>query len=118
MNYISYEEACNISLEWDNTKPLTVISFVDGECESCTDLEELVLPVLKECGITHYEVDLRKNKVPFPPNSTPTLYWFFAKDFPPLIRKGVPPNKSLLVEFLNKAIEVYNGTKTVEENFF
>jgi hypothetical protein len=118
MNYITYEEASTLSLEWDNTKPLMVISFVDSHCESCQDFEELSVPEIEANGFKHYAIDLRSNSVPFPPSQTPTTYWYFANGMPPMVKKGAPPTKALLEESLNKMKRVYSGESTIEKEFF
>lgn len=114
---ITYEKACELSLNWDSSKPMLVISFVDSECLTCRDYDELVIPEILRNNIEHYSVDVRTNKIPFPPMSLPTSYWFFDNTRPPMVKKGVPPGKSMLIDIIEKAKKVYEGTSTSDKEF-
>jgi hypothetical protein len=118
MKFLTYKEAEQLSFNWKKESGIQVIAFVDSTCENCKFFDDTILPVIEEHGIKTYGVDLRKNDVAFPPSSTPTLYWYFAEDMPPLVKKGAPPTRQILEEFLDKMNRVYLGEKTVEEEFF
>lgn len=115
---INYQTASELSLSWNKDKPLMVISFIDGECLTCKDFDELVIPEICSHGIEHYSVDVRQNSIPFPPMSLPTSYWFFDDTRPPMVKKGVPPNKNMLLDLIVKAKKVYQGESTSEKEFF
>jgi len=115
---IDYQTASELSLLWDKNKPLLVITFIDSECTTCSEYQELVIPTIMENNIEHYSVDVRNNKIPFPPMLLPTSYWFFDENRPPMVKKGIPPNKSMLIELINKAKKVYYGESTSDQEFF
>jgi hypothetical protein len=115
---LSYKDAEEVSLKWNKEMGLMLIAFVDAQCTECKFFNEEILPFIDSNNITTYTVDLRTNEVPFPPASTPTLYWYFAEGMPPLVKKGSPPSKEVLIHFIDKMYTVYNGEKTVEEEFF
>jgi hypothetical protein len=118
MKYISYKEAEKLSLEWNNKKPIQLIVFSDSQCENCQFFNETIVLEIDKNNIEVFNVDLRTNVVPFPPSTTPTLYWYFTEDMPPLCKKGSPPSKEILQDFLNKLQKVYSGESTVEKEFF
>lgn len=115
--YTEYKIAENLSLSWDKNKPLMVISFVDSECTTCRDFDDLVIPEIQQAGIQHFSVNVRDNKIPFPPMMLPTSFWFFDDSRPPLIKRGTPPQKQMLVELIEKAKKVYEGDSTSEKEF-
>jgi len=115
---IDYKTAEKLSLEWNKSKGLIAISFIDSTCVNCKEFDELVIPEILNAGINHYSVDLKTNKVPFPPMQTPVTYWYFVEDYPPMMKKGHPPTKDMLIDFLSKIKKVFNNESTVEKEFF
>ena len=118
MKQISYQEAEKLSIEWTQEKPIQLIVFTDSQCENCHFFDEAIVPAISQHGVDLYSVDLRTNRVPFPPSTTPTLYWYFTNELPPMCKKGTPPSKEILEDFLNKIKNVYNGESSVEKEFF
>jgi hypothetical protein len=118
MKQVSYKEAEQLSFEWTQKKSIQLIVFTDSQCENCHFFDNVIVPEINKHGIDIYSVDLRTNQVPFPPSITPTLYWYFNEDMPPMCKKGTPPTKEILEDFLNKVKNVYNGESSVEKEFF
>jgi hypothetical protein len=118
MKSIDYKQAENLSLNWNKTLPIQLIAFVDSQCENCKFFDEVILPEICNHGVQSYTVDLRTNEVPFPPATTPTLYWYFVEDMPPMCKKGTPPSKEILEDFLIKVKKIYYGESSVEKEFF
>lgn len=116
--YTEYKTAEQLSLGWTKSQPIMVVSFVDSQCVTCQDFDDLVIPEIESQGIKHYSVDVRTDKIPFPPMMLPTSYWFFDDSRPPMVKKGVPPSKDLLLNIINKAKKVHQGLSTSEEEFF
>ena len=116
MNYITYDEGVKLTLNW-NYKKLLCVAFVEDDCDACDSFFELVCPELEEMDIEVRCIDLRKNTIPFPPVATPTTYWYLKKDSPPMQKKGIPPNKMILIDQVKKMKQVFRGELDVEEAF-
>ena len=116
MNYISYDEGVDMTLNWDYEK-LLCVAFVEEGCDACDSFFDLVCPELENMDIEVRCIDLRKNTIPFPPVSTPTTYWYLKKDTPPMQKKGIPPNKMILFDQVKKMKQVFDGDLDVEEAF-
>lgn len=117
MNLLTFEQATNLALAWNQSKAPMVIAFIDDSCTACSEYMELAAPVITEYGFNHYCVNLTENKVAFPPAYVPQTYWFFIENQKPMVKRGAPPNKILLVETLEKILRVYRGESTIEQEF-
>jgi hypothetical protein len=120
MNTITYLDAEKMVLDWyqSNTNNPFVVAFVDSTCENCADFENFAVAEIENAGIPVHAVDVRTTQLAFPPAHTPTTYWYFIKEAPPLIKKGAPPTKDLLLELVLKVLKVNRGESTVEKEFF
>ena len=116
MNYISYDEGVDMTLNWDYEK-LLCVAFVEDNCDACDSFFTLICPELEHMNIEVKCIDLRKNIVPFPPVVTPTTFWYLKKDTPPMQKKGIPPHKSILLDQVKKMKQVFEGEMDVEEAF-
>ena len=116
MNYITYDEGVDMTLNWDYEK-LLCVAFVEEGCDAGDSFFNLVCPELENMDFEVRCIDLRKNTIPFPPVSTPTTYWYLKKDTPPMQKKGIPPNKIILFDQVKKMKQVFDGDLDVEEAF-
>jgi hypothetical protein len=120
MNTITYATAEKMVLEWqslNDDKPF-VVAFIDGTCENCADFEEFAVKEIEASSIPVYAVDVRANVIAFPPAYTPTTYWYFTKEAPPMIKKGAPPTRDLLLDLILKVLKVNRRESTIEKEFF
>jgi len=115
-DFITYDEGVQLTLSW-NYEKLLCVAFLDEECDACDSFKNLMLPELKNMGVDVYLIDMNKNVVPFPPNNTPTTFWYIKKDLPPMQKKGIPPNKDIMMEQVKKMLKVNRGELNVEEAF-
>jgi hypothetical protein len=97
---------------------LTCFLFYEKHCPKCNEFLEQVAPWLESQGIETFGVDIGENFIPFPPAVTPTTYWFILKDYPPMIKRGLPPSLDMLQEEVRKMISVNKGVMGVEQAFF
>lgn len=120
MKTITYQEAEQMVLDWMSSKTSTpfVVAFTDSTCENCQDFEDLAVGEIENNGIEIFSVDIKSNILAFPPTYTPTTYWYFTKDAPPLMKKGIPPSKELLLDLIHKVLRVNSGESTVYDEFF
>jgi hypothetical protein len=120
MNIITYAEAEEIVLNWykSNTDSPFVVAFIDSTCENCNEFEHFAIPEIENSGISAYAVDVRSTQLAFPPSHTPTTYWYFIKEAPPLIKKGAPPTKIILLDLISKVLKINRGESTIETEFF
>ena len=51
MNYITYDEGVNLTLNW-NYEKLLCVAFVEDDCDACDSFFELICPELEEMDIT------------------------------------------------------------------
>ena len=116
MKYISYKEGVETTLNWDYKK-LLCVAFVEQDCDACNSFFDLVCPEIDQMDIEVKCIDLRKNVIPFPPVSTPTTYWYLKNDIPPMQKKGIPPNKVILLDQVKKMKHVFENKLDVEEAF-
>ena len=65
MNYITYDEGVDMTLNWDYEK-LLCVAFVEEGCDACDSFFNLVCPELENMDIEVRCLDLRKNTIPFP----------------------------------------------------
>lgn len=117
MNLITFDQATDLALSWSQSRAPMVIAFIDRSCNSCNEYLELAVPVIEEYGFSHYCVNLSENRVAFPPAYVPQTYWFFVDNHKPMVKRGAPPSKNLLVETLEKMLRVYRSESTIEEEF-
>jgi hypothetical protein len=122
MKKLSYIQAEQTVLEWnknDDKSPF-VVAFVDSQCVNCANFEDFAVDTIENHDIQVITVDLRENKdsVAFPPMQTPTIFWYFTKDAPPLVKRGVPPSEDVLIDLIKKVLKVNRGESTIEDEFF
>lgn len=120
MKKMTYKQAEEFVLNWydsNNTDPFVVV-FVDSNCPNCKHFEENLQSVIENHGVDVIYVSMSQHKIAFPPLYTPTTYWYFNKDTPPMVKKGAPPDLDVLSKFLNQILKVNRGESTVDEEFF
>jgi hypothetical protein len=114
--FISYQEGVNLTLNWDYTK-LLCVAFIENNCDACDSFKTLMVPELEQMGVDVKIIDMDKNIIPFPPNNTPTTFWYIKENLPPMQKKGIPPNKFTMIDQVEKMIKVNRGELNVEEAF-
>lgn len=117
MNLISYEKASDIALNWTKAQPPMVIALIDDSCQACNEYLELAAPVIEEYGFLHYHVNLTNTRIAFPPAYIPQTYWYFVENQKPMIKRGAPPSKDMLIATLDKILRIYRGETTIEQEF-
>lgn len=111
MNLINYSDALEI-IENINTKDK--IQFFLLKLESCPSCDEWLKYNLKElmefiCNdFDMYVIECDKDNIPFPPLSSPTLYFYHKNFQQPFIRQGFLPIFETTQHF-SKFVRIKNG---------
>ena len=115
---ISYTEAEQILSKFiNNDDTVHCFLFYVEECDMCLQFLLTASETIKNLGVPVYGIDIRKHFMPFPPMNTPSTYWYFKKDSPPIMKRGVPP-VDILEAFITKLIKINKGEMEVDETLF
>lgn len=115
---ISYTEAEQVLSEFiNNDDTVHCFLFFEEECDVCLQFLLSTVETIEKKGIPVYGINVRKHFMPFPPMNTPTTYWYFKKELPPIMKKGVPP-MDVLESFMTKLIKINKGEMEVDETLF
>jgi hypothetical protein len=115
---ISYNEAEQILSEFiDNDDTVHCFLFYEEECDMCLQFLLTASETIEKLGVPVYGIDVRKHFIPFPPMNTPSTYWYFKKELPPIMKRGVPPT-DVLETFITKLIKINKGEMEVDETLF
>ena len=107
MNYIDYDEACEL-VEKVKTKQLhKILVFMVGkeDCPACGHFNSDILPIIQSNisnFIEIYGIKIGEGWNPlFPPMRSPTFYFYTTgSETFPMMRENVPPPDALINEFV------------------
>lgn len=115
---ISYVEAEQVLSEFiNNDDTVHCFLFYEEECDVCLEFLMMSVEIIEKLGIPIYAIDVRKHFIPFPPMNTPSTYWYFKRDNPPIMKRGVPP-PDVLENFATKLIKINRGEMEIDETLF
>ena len=111
MNYISYDAAVDIV---KNINQKDKIQFFLLKLQSCPSCDEWLKYNFKELSefikddFDMYVIECDKDNMPFPPPSSPTLYFYHKNFEQPFIRQGFLPIFETTQHF-QKFVRIKNG---------
>jgi len=115
---ISYTEAEQVISEFmNNDHTVQCFLFYEEDCDACLEFLLVASETINKLGVPVYGIDMRKHFVPFPPMNTPSTYWYFKKENPPIMKKGVPPVE-ILENFVTTLVKINKGEMHVDESLF
>jgi len=103
MKYISYEEAIAIGKSAKTKKYVTVVNFLDKNCEACKYTKEQFERLGTIDSVQVFAID-DQSDFPFPQKVTPSSFVFIPGTARTIFKRGAGPDEDV-INFLKTAVD-------------